>query len=109
MSDLEASVQAQRAIEAEAECRRLREELAGLRQRDLILSEHGPHADWCEAERDHVGSCATATELGRLRAFAEAVRDEWECYRDSDELPLPDDHVDDCWHCDALQALGQAR
>jgi hypothetical protein len=65
------------------------------------------HADTCEAEADHDDSCGTATELARLRAFAEAVRDEFPCFDDGDPaLVAKDDHVDDCWHCYALQALG---
>lgn len=58
------------------------------------------HADTCEAEVDHDDSCATASEIARLRAFAEAVRDEFSC------MSSPERHgPDDCWHCAAVQAL----
>jgi hypothetical protein len=67
----------------------------------------------CEAEADHPHDCSLATELARLRAFAEAVREEFEC---TSPGPLPDhitdsmaDHVDDCLHCAATQALERAR
>lgn len=66
------------------------------------------HADYCEAERDHDHSCGTATELARLRAFAEAVRDEIACIgHDGDEEGT--EHVDDCWHCGAEAALETPR
>jgi hypothetical protein len=59
----------------------------------------------------------TATELARLRAFAEAVRDEVQC---SGFTPAPgddrgsaalahDQHLDDCLHCAAELALERAR
>lgn len=75
------------------------------------------HSPTCEADGAHDGDCATATELGRLRAFAEAVRDEVAC---SGFTPAPgddresaalahDQHLDDCLHCAALQALERAR
>jgi hypothetical protein len=80
-----------------------------------------PHAAICEAEADHRHDCATATELGRLRAFAEAVREEVHC----DGLPmvlggieglgeearadLEAAHRDDCFHCAATKALERAR
>jgi hypothetical protein len=73
------------------------------------------HADTCEAEADHPHDCAAATELARLRAFAEAVRDEFACIgRGKAEcIGLDGDegsgHVDDCWHCGAEQALERAR
>ena len=64
------------------------------------------HPDWCEGAPDHDDACATATELARLRAFAEIVRDEFHCSTpDVPEDALPEDHVDDCWHHLALQAL----
>ena len=66
------------------------------------------HVDTCEADLGHTGDCATATELAKLRAFAEAVRDEWECFL-ADDTPVPDDHVDDCWHHAALQALERVK
>ena len=66
------------------------------------------HADTCEAEADHDASCGTATELARLRAFAEALRDEIECIgHDGDEEGT--EHADDCWHCGAVRALERAR
>jgi hypothetical protein len=67
--------------------------------------QHEPHADTCEAEADHPHDCATASELARLRAFAEAVRDEVACSGPD----LRADHVDDCLHCAAVQALERAR
>jgi hypothetical protein len=71
-------------------------------------NERAKHADTCEAEADHPHDCATATELGRLRAFAEAVREEFECVDDNNDA-LPENHVDDCLHCYAVQALERAR
>jgi nucleoside-diphosphate-sugar epimerase len=62
------------------------------------------HAEWCEAESDHAYNCATATELARLRSFAEAVRDEFECDAPEAEVADPD-HVQDCWHHAAADAL----
>jgi hypothetical protein len=67
------------------------------------------HADTCEAEADHDDSCQTATELARLRAFAEAVRDEFRCDIEGCGGDEPEDHVDDCWSCAAAQALGRTR
>jgi hypothetical protein len=68
------------------------------------------HNDTCEAEVGHLNDCATATELARLRAFAEAVRDDFDCMAKDD---APDAEgcgdVDACWHCYALQALGRTR
>jgi hypothetical protein len=59
------------------------------------------HSTSCEADTGHALDCATATELARLRAFAEQVRDEFSCVG-----LMPDGtHVDDCWHCGAAQAL----
>jgi len=62
------------------------------------------HAEWCEAESDHPYNCATATELARLRSFVEAVRDEFECGASDAQMARPE-HVDDCWHHGALDAL----
>ena len=59
------------------------------------------HADWCEAETDHPLDCATATELGRLRAFAEACRDE----SPHTSSLLGREPADSCWHCAAIAAL----
>lgn len=75
------------------------------------------HADTCEADTGHDNDCGTATELVRLRAFAEAVRDDVGCagyddYGNQNEVVQADllaAHLDDCLHCAALQALGQAR
>jgi hypothetical protein len=68
------------------------------------------HTDSCEAEPGHPWDCATATELCRLRAFAEAVRDEFMCGAESTpEGDIPPDHVDDCWRCYAVQALERAK
>lgn len=69
------------------------------------------HSPTCEADGAHDGDCATATELARLRAFAEAVRDEIGCSDDNRPAYYAEaeDHVDDCWHCAALQALERAR
>lgn len=59
---------------------------------------------WCEAEADHDNMCRTATRLRRLLAFAEDVRDEIECIgHEGDELGTV--HVDECFHCYAIQAL----
>lgn len=66
------------------------------------------HAPYCEAESDHKLDCATATELARLRAFAEAVRDSVGCTEPANE-PVPVDHYDACLHCAAEQALERAR
>jgi hypothetical protein len=66
------------------------------------------HAYGCEAERDHRHDCATATALLRLHSFAQTVLDEFECTLERHMLEgekLPADHVDDCWHCAARQAL----
>jgi hypothetical protein len=62
----------------------------------------------CEAEADHPHDCSLATELARLRAFAEAVREEFLCTASADDL---DDaaHLTDCWRCYAVQALERAR
>lgn len=75
------------------------------------------HADTCEADTGHDNDCGTASELARLRAFAEAVRDDVGCaghipvVTDDDEAMAQQlaDHLADCLHCAALQALGQAR
>jgi hypothetical protein len=80
------------------------------------------HSPTCEAEADHPGECATATELGRLRAFAEMIRDEVHCdglpqvlggiverLGDEARADLEAAHRDDCFHCAALQALEPAR
>lgn len=79
------------------------------------------HADTCEAKSDHDHDCGTATDLVRLRAFAEMVRDEVHCdgfptvlagaEEMGDELRADAlaAHRDDCFHCAALMALGQAR
>jgi uncharacterized membrane protein len=66
------------------------------------------HAGFCEAEQGHAQDCATATRLARLQAFAEAVRDEFQCTAQQDDL---DDatHLTDCWQCAALQALEPVR
>jgi hypothetical protein len=62
------------------------------------------HMDWCEADTGHDYGCATATELAKLRAFAQAVRDEIECIgHGGDEEGT--EHADDCWHCGAADAL----
>jgi hypothetical protein len=66
------------------------------------------HTDSCEAEPGHTGDCATATELARLRAFAEAVRDEWDCFL-PEGAAVPEDHTDDCWRCAAEQALERVK
>jgi hypothetical protein len=66
------------------------------------------HADFCEAETDHECDCATATELARLRSFAQAVRDEFTCNVDRDH-PRTEEHVDDCLHCAAVEALESPR
>jgi hypothetical protein len=66
------------------------------------------HSSFCQADTGHTLDCATASELARLRAFAEAVRDEWQCNWADDE-PRPDDHIDDCWHCYAAQALERVK
>jgi hypothetical protein len=64
----------------------------------------GRHEDWCEAELDHVLDCGSATELCRLRSFAEAVRDEFEC--SAPEAEVADaEHVTDCWQHAAIDAL----
>jgi hypothetical protein len=66
------------------------------------------HVGECEAEPGHALDCATATRLARLTAFAEAVRDEIDCVgHDGDEEGT--EHVDDCWHCGAEQALEPVR
>ena len=65
------------------------------------------HLDACEAEADHPLDCATATELARLRAFAEAIRDEVFATCPHGGHGCGD--VDDCWHCYATQALERAR
>jgi hypothetical protein len=79
------------------------------------------HTDWCEAEADHPHDCATATQLARLRAFAEAVRDEVHCnglpvvtggivgLGEQDRADLEAAHRDDCFHCAAVQALEPPR
>jgi hypothetical protein len=72
------------------------------------------HAAMCEAEADHPHDCSLATELARLRAFAEAVRDDFSCMvKDAARDDAPDAEgcgdVDDCWHCYAVQALERAR
>jgi hypothetical protein len=71
------------------------------------------HADNCQADTGHTLDCATATELAKLRAFAEAVRDEWECPEktpsDGEDYPDGCGDVDDCWHCYAAQALERVR
>jgi len=69
------------------------------------------HADSCEAEPGHASDCQTATELARLRAFAEAVRDEMECSDPDldDNGKYSDAHIADCFHCAAEQALERAR
>lgn len=66
------------------------------------------HAAMCEAEADHPHDCSLATELARLRAFAEAVRDEVQCVGMEGHL---DDgqHLTDCLHCAAAKALERAR
>lgn len=64
------------------------------------------HSDTCEAEADHPLDCGTASELGRLRAFAEQMHAEFPCTLES---VTADDHVDDCVHCAALAALERAR
>jgi hypothetical protein len=66
------------------------------------------HADYCEAEQGHAHDCATATELARLRAFAEALADEIECVgHDGDEEGI--EHDDACWHCGAERAMEDPR
>lgn len=65
------------------------------------------HTPWCEAEGDHDHDCAAATELTRLRAFTEAVRETFACTAQGEDKR--DDHVDDCFHCYADQALERAR
>jgi hypothetical protein len=66
------------------------------------------HADWCEGEPTHVGGCTAATKMARLQAFAEIVRDEFNCTTaDVEESALPDGHEDDCWHHAALLALAE--
>jgi hypothetical protein len=68
------------------------------------------HSSFCQADTGHTLDCATATELARLRAFAEAVRDEWQCTLAGEVVEeMPADHVDDCWHCYATQALERVR
>jgi hypothetical protein len=62
------------------------------------------HSSFCQADTGHTLDCATATELARLRAFAETVAEEFACFLPED-TPAPDDHLDDCWHHAALQAL----
>jgi hypothetical protein len=61
------------------------------------------HADTCEAEADHDYDCGTMTELARLRAFAEMIRDEIGC------VCRHQQDADDCFHCAAEQALERAR
>lgn len=61
------------------------------------------HEPWCEGDGAHPGDCKSATRLARLTAFAESVRDEFEC-TDHDDVDR-EAHVDDCWHCYAQQAL----
>ncbi len=58
------------------------------------------HQDWCEGESDHAHDCKTATALGRLRAFAESVKNETSCTEPDDECD-----PDDCLYHAALQAL----
>lgn len=68
------------------------------------------HADWCEADHNHLHDCEIATELARLRAFAEAVRDEFTCTTpDAEEDALSEEHNEECWHHAALAALGRPR
>lgn len=62
-----------------------------------------PHADWCEADSGHLYYCGTATEMARLRAFAESMRDEFTCDEPADECD-----PDDCLHHAALAALEKA-
>lgn len=65
------------------------------------------HADFCEAEFPHdLDDCAMATELARLRAFAEGMREEFPCTLESVDAV---DHADDCVHCAATEALGGTR
>jgi hypothetical protein len=71
------------------------------------------HADYCEAELHHPHDCATATRIERLRAFAEAVRDEVACagfvqatLDDRASAAVAHDaHLTDCLHCAAVEAL----
>jgi hypothetical protein len=64
------------------------------------------HEPFCDADGAHPGDCKTAVRLARLTAFAEAVRDEVECTDEDGCAAAREDHVDDCWHCYAEQALG---
>ena len=67
------------------------------------------HTLACDHDGAHPGlDCATATELARLRAFAEAVRDEFTCLGPL-EARVADDHTDDCLHCAAEQALERVK
>lgn len=74
------------------------------------FAKQGPpprHEPWCEGDGAHPGDCKTATRLARLTAFAEAVRDEFECSGELPEFPATiENHVGDCWHCYAERALG---
>jgi hypothetical protein len=67
------------------------------------------HEDWCEADPGHAHDCRTATELARLRSFAESVRMEFSCTKPDvfDEDHLPVGHEDDCWHHAAILALAK--
>lgn len=62
------------------------------------------HGNSCEADTGHDYDCGTATQLAKLTAFAEAVRDEFTCTVDRDH-PATEDHVQDCWHHAACEAL----
>jgi hypothetical protein len=86
------------------------------------MSRPRVHTIACDADGPHAPlDCATASELARLRAFAEAVRDEFTCLGapvgPTDDVPLSNEviddlqaaHRDDCWHCAAEQALEGAR
>lgn len=69
------------------------------------------HSSFCEADTGHALDCATATELAKLRAFAEAVRDEFDCETDKYVSGDPGGcgDVDDCWHCYAAAVLEPAK
>jgi hypothetical protein len=65
------------------------------------------HADWCDAEVTHDGGCGAATQLAQLVAFAQTVRDEFTCTEpDADsKRRYSEDHLSDCWSCQAEHAL----
>ncbi|TAL08248.1 MAG: hypothetical protein EPO02_13370 [Nitrospirae bacterium] len=61
------------------------------------------HEEWCEAEQGHEHDCKTATQMARLRALAESLQAEFTCHVEVEDQS--EDHVDDCWHCAATEAL----